>query len=89
MATAIYALCAVTSSACGWLLLRAHMRAPSQLLLWSTVCFVLLAVNNLMLVVDLRVFQETDLAALRNATALAGLVALLYGLINGTTRGSR
>lgn len=87
MATAIYALCAVTSSACAGLLLRAHLRAPSPLLLWSTVCFVLLAANNLLLVIDRRVFPDTDLAAVRNATALAGLLALLYGLITSTTRG--
>lgn len=40
-------------------------------------CFALLAVNNILLVVDRRLAPDSDLSALRNAAAHAGLLALL------------
>jgi len=89
MATAIYVLCALTSVACAGLLLRAWLAGRVRLLLWSTICFALLAVNNVLLVVDLAVVPGMDLSALRTATALAGLLALLYGLVYDTGRRAR
>ena len=81
MAETIYVLCAVTSVLCAGLLLRAWTASRARLLLWSAVCFVLLAANNLLLVIDLMVAEATDLAGVRTATGLAGLLALLYGLV--------
>ncbi|HYF28699.1 MAG TPA: DUF5985 family protein [Baekduia sp.] len=89
MATAVYVLCAVASTACAVLLLRAHRRAPASLLLWSFGCFALLALNNVLLVVDLEVVPDTDLSALRAGSALAGLLLLLGGLIVDATGGQR
>ena len=86
MATAVYVLCALTSMACTGLLLRAYLRGRVRLLLWSTICFALLAVNNVLLVIDLSVVPGTDLSVWRTATALAGLLALLYGLVYDTGR---
>jgi hypothetical protein len=89
MATAVYILCASTSTACAILLLRAYRRNRVRLLLWSFLCFAMLAVNNMLLVVDLAVIEDTDLSIARTATALTGLVLLLYGLIYDTQRTER
>lgn len=81
MAETIYVLCAVTSLACAILLMRAFRRSRSRLLLWSGACFALLAANNGLLVVDLMVAKQVDLAIYRSATALAAVLILLVGLI--------
>ena len=53
MAETVYLLCAGTSAACALVLLRAHHRTGTRLLLWSGLCFVGLALNNAVLVLDL------------------------------------
>jgi heme/copper-type cytochrome/quinol oxidase subunit 4 len=79
--TIIYALCAVTSIVCAWLLLRGYARTRFRLLLWSGLCFVGLALNNILLFIDLRVLPETDLSLVRTLPALLGVGLLLYGLL--------
>jgi hypothetical protein len=79
IASAIYALCALTSLACAVLLLRGYLRSRVRLLWWSGLCFVGLFVNNAMLVLDARVSQ--DLATTRTLPALVGVLLLLYGMI--------
>ena len=49
MASVVYALCALTSLACAVLLLRAYRRSWARLLFWSGLCFVGLALNNVLL----------------------------------------
>ena len=87
MATAVYVICALTSTACAALLLRAWLASRARLLLWSFLCFCFLAVNNVLLVVDLAIVPDTDLAAWRAGTALVGLMLLLYALIFDTREG--
>jgi hypothetical protein len=89
MATVVYLLCAVTSIACAALLLAAYRRSGARLLLWTFLCFAWLSINNVLLVVDLALIRDVDLSILRVATALAGLVILLYGLIYDTGRGDQ
>ena len=81
MAEAVYILCALTSLACAVLLLRAYLRSRARFLLWSGLCFVGLTANNVLLYVDLAVFPEVDLRFPRQATALAGLCLLVFGLV--------
>ncbi len=82
MAQAVYILCALTSLACAVLLFRAWRASQSSLLFWSGLCFAGLAVNNVLLFVDLVVFADTvDLRLLRNLTALGSVGVLLHGLI--------
>lgn len=81
MAETVYLLCAATSAACAVLLLRAHARTGTRLLLWSGLCFVGLALNNAVLVVDLLVVPDVDLATWRLLPAVAGVALLLYGLV--------
>ena len=77
----VYVLCALTSLACAVLLLRGYRRSRQRLLLWSGLCFVGLALNNVLLVIDVRVVPQTDLSFLRTLPALAGVALLLYGFI--------
>ena len=81
MATLVYALCALTSAACAVLLLRGYASSRARLLLWSGLCFVGLATNNLLLLIDKRVVPTLDLSLWRSLPALAGVALLLYGLV--------
>lgn len=81
MAAAIYILCMVTSALCAVLLLRGWGRSRSRLLLWSAACFVLLAINNVLLFVDIIVVPGVDLAYLRHGTSIVALTLLVYGLV--------
>jgi Family of unknown function (DUF5985) len=77
----VYLLCFATSSACAWLLARGYRRARARLLLWSSLCFLFLAANNLLLVVDLLVLPDVDLRFGRLAMALGAVGILLFGFI--------
>ncbi|HEX3477700.1 MAG TPA: DUF5985 family protein [Kofleriaceae bacterium] len=81
MAEAVYMMCGLTSLFCAVLLIRSFRRHRSRLLLWSSLCFVGLAANNALLVVDLMVVPEVDLSAVRMSVAAAALLLLLVGLI--------
>ncbi len=81
MAETVYLLCAATSAACAVLLLRGHHRTGTRLLLWSGLCFVGLALDNAMLVVDLILVPDINLVAWRLVPALVGVAFLIYGLV--------
>ena len=82
MAETVYILCALTSIACAVMLFRGYARSRTRLLLWSSLCFVGLAVNNVLLFVDKVVFANgPDLTLYRSLAALAALLLLVYGLI--------
>jgi hypothetical protein len=76
-----YVACTGTALTCTWLLFRAWRRTGGRLLLWSALCFAGLAVNNLLMFVDVAVLPEADLSALRGLPMCAGLCALVYGLV--------
>ena len=80
-AVVVYTLCALTSLACAVLLARGYRRTRARLLLWSSVCFSGLALNNLLLIIDARLLPSIDLLVVREVPALLGVAALLYGLI--------
>lgn len=81
MAALVYVLCAFTSLLCAGLLLRSYRHSGSRLLFWSSLCFVGLALNNVLLFVDLVLVPTMDMSVLRGTVALASLLVLLYGLI--------
>ncbi|HEX2120478.1 MAG TPA: DUF5985 family protein [Thermoanaerobaculia bacterium] len=81
LANAVYILCAVTSTLCAVLLLRGYRQSGARLLFWSGLCFLGLALNNVLLIVDLRFVPATDLSTWRMVPSLAGVALLLYGLI--------
>ena len=80
-AAVVYLLCLLTSSACGFLLIRRYLHHRTRFLLWCAACFVLLAINNLLIVFDLVVFPTVDLSLPRSLASLAGVSSLLYGFI--------
>jgi hypothetical protein len=80
--TIVYVLCFLTSTACAWLLGRSYRRTGMRLLLWSSICFLLLAANNLVLIFDLVIWPEdVDLRLLRQVFALAAVASLIWGFI--------
>jgi hypothetical protein len=81
LATAVYVLCFLTSSACAFLLGRSYRRTRARLLLWSSLCFLFLALNNLVLVLDLLILPQFDLSLLRLLLGLAGISVLLFGFV--------
>jgi hypothetical protein len=81
MATLVYALCALTSLTCAVLLMRGYLQSRVRLLLWAGLCFCGLALNNLLLFIDMRVVPTVDLSVWRSLPALAGLALLIYGLV--------
>jgi hypothetical protein len=81
MADLVYILCMVSSVACAALLLRSYFRAKSRLLLWSSICFAGLALNNILLLVDLWIGTRADLSNVRSLVALGALGFMLYGLV--------
>jgi hypothetical protein len=80
MAEAVYTLCALTSVACAVLLFRGYRATRTRLLFWSSLCFLGLAINNVLLLADAVFVTGLDLSLWRGATALLGMLVLLYGL---------
>lgn len=80
MAEVVYILCTATSILCAALLFRSYLDSRARLLFWSSLCFVGLAINNVLLILDLYVVS-TDLFYLRTLVALAAMIMLIYGLI--------
>lgn len=81
MANLVYSLCALTSIVCAVLLIRGYVRTKSRLLLWSSLCFAGLVVNNLLLVLDRIFVPGVDLHTLRLVSAVVAMALLVYGLV--------
>ena len=77
----VYLLCFVTAAACALLLARTWWRTGMRLLLWSALCFLFLAGNSLVVILDLLVLREIDLSLVRTGLSLAAVCVLLYGFI--------
>ena len=78
---AVYLLCFLTSGACALLLARTYWRTRARLLLWSALCFLFLAANNLAVILDLLVLPDWDFRLARLLLALAAVGVLLFGFI--------
>lgn len=82
MAELVYALCALTSLVCAVLLGRAYAGSKQRLLMWSTLCFVGLFLNNVLTFLDLVVVPTSlDLHWLRSSVGLVAVALLAIGLI--------
>lgn len=81
MAELVYLLCAATSIMCAVLLLRGYRASRTRLLFWASLCFLGLALNNILLFVDLILLPDIELFWWRTAPALVGMMILLFGLI--------
>jgi hypothetical protein len=78
---AVYVLCLAASLLCTYLLFRSYRRSGAKLLLWTALCFVFLAVNNLSLVGDLLVFPDVNLLWLRQLSSLGAVAVLICGFV--------
>lgn len=78
----VYLLCCVASIGCAALLVRSYLRTRTRLLMWSAACFLLLAANNSLVVIDLVLLPTSvDLLPLRRLFALSAVGVLLVGFI--------
>jgi len=78
----IYLLCLLTSAGCMWLLFRAWRRTGSKLLMWSALCFVCLALNNIVVFFDVVLLPDVEgFQPLRQLANLAAIGVLLWGFI--------
>jgi len=78
----VYGLCLLASLLCAGLLTRAWAKARTRLLLWTAVSFGFLALNNLLLVLDLVVLPtQAHLWWPRQAALAAAIGVLIYAFI--------
>lgn len=63
------------------LLARSYFTSRARLLLWSAVCFLFLAANNLVVVVDMLLIPDISFRVLRLVLALAAVSVLLFGFV--------
>ena len=81
MNATIYALCALAALVCAVMLGLGARRSRSRMLVWSAICFGMLAVANVVLVLDFVVFPGLALWPLRQGLSLLAVGSLVYGLI--------
>ncbi|HTV09968.1 MAG TPA: DUF5985 family protein [Candidatus Aquilonibacter sp.] len=82
MDATIYLLGTFVALACGVLLARGYRRSRFRLLLWSSVCFLGLALSSALAFLDLSVLPTAiDLHLLRRGVTAVSILILLYGLI--------
>jgi hypothetical protein len=80
--TLVYTLCFATSGLCAFLLGRGFFRVRSRMLLWSALCFTLLAIVNLLVIFDLVIYPTgIDLRPERMWLTLIAVGVLLFGFI--------
>jgi hypothetical protein len=79
----VYLLCFLTSFVAMLLIYRAYLRnRRTRLLLWSALAFVALAVNNLLLFLDVVILPDSiSLLPYRHLSALTAVGLLLYGFV--------
>ena len=81
MSGLVYILCAATSCLCAVMLLRGYAKTGVRLLFWSGLCFVGLAIDNVLLYTDLVLVPSIDISLWRRVPALAAMLLLVFGLV--------
>lgn len=80
MVEVVYMACALSCVVCAVLLGRGFFRTRQRLLLWSGLGFAGLALNNVLLVIDLVVLPDgVDLSLARLGSAALGLAIMVIG----------
>ena len=77
----VYLLCFLTGAACALLLARNYRRTGARLLLWSALCFLLLAANSFVVILDLLLIRAIDFRLIRHLLSLGAVGVLLFGFI--------
>jgi hypothetical protein len=81
IAKTIYLLCAATSLLVAIMLMRQYLKSRTRLVLWSVISFAGLAVNSVLVYVDLVMYTGVDLSMYRSAAGAFAMAVMLYGLI--------
>ena len=81
LADLVYLLCFLASVLCAGLLVRQYAATRTPVLLWSAGCFVLLALSNLLVVIDQLILTESSLRPPRLILTLLAVSVLLSGFI--------
>ena len=81
IAKTIYLLCAATSLLVAMMLMRQYVKSRTRLLLWSVISFAGLAVNSVLVYIDLVMYTGVDLSMYRSAAGAFAMAVMLYGLI--------
>jgi cytochrome bd-type quinol oxidase subunit 2 len=77
----VYGLCVLTSALSAGLLFRQYDRRHDRLLLWSSLYFVFLCLNSILVFLDYILPVQYDLTIPRAFASLAAVCAMLYGFI--------
>jgi hypothetical protein len=77
----VYLFCAVVTVGCAVLLIRSYLRNRARLVFWGAVFFVCFALSSVLLFIDLGILPAYDLSPYRDGLTLAGVVAMIFGLI--------
>ena len=81
IAKTIYLLCAATSLLVAMMLMRQYVKSRTRLVLWSAISFAGLAVNSVLVYVDLVMYTGVDLSVYRSAAGAVAMAVMLYALI--------
>ncbi|MGE3177202.1 MAG: DUF5985 family protein [Vicinamibacterales bacterium] len=81
MAVTVYILCTLTSSLVALLLLREHWQTASRLLFWGAMSFVAMSASNALVLVDLVILPDVNLALVRASTFCLATVLFLVGIM--------
>ena len=82
MEAAVYLLGMFVAPAWGLLLARGYKQSRQRLLLWSSICFLGLALSGALTFLDLSVLPPAiDLHMVRRAVTAVSMLVLLYGLV--------
>jgi hypothetical protein len=81
MAVVIYSLCLITALCCAAILVRAFTRTRRPLLMWASLCFLCLALNEAVVMVDLYLLPDLSFRILRSSLGLTAALLMLVGLI--------
>jgi hypothetical protein len=81
IAAIVYFLCGSLSTLCSLILFIQFRRTGTRLLLWSCICFFGLALNNVLLFIDMMLVPNLDLSTVRMIPALIGVAVLIYGFV--------
>jgi hypothetical protein len=80
-----YVLCMLTSIVSAVLLARGVRGPGGRLLLWASIFFVGMALNNLALVIDALYFSGQDWSIVANVIAAVSVLVFVYALVWETT----
>ncbi|HUZ12648.1 MAG TPA: DUF5985 family protein [Caulobacteraceae bacterium] len=75
----VYGLCLLTSLVCAALVLASWFRSRTRFLFWTGAAFVLLSINNLILLLDRVILLSIDFWPWRQIPAVLAVLVLLYG----------